>query len=121
MTRDDVLSHLYIFHKPENIDPLQKWIGSYNLYGLCLLQSSNGFFIELEQSDRPNPMLLRIYRNSKERSNLPYIRMLETGKYDLLVSKYYPKFEDFRHVIADYYRTRRFKLNIVKYLSRSVS
>ena len=43
------------------------------------------------------------------------------GKYDLLVSKYYPKFEDFRHVIADYYRTRRFKLNIVKYLSRSVS
>jgi hypothetical protein len=29
--------------------------------------------------------------------------------------------EDFRHVIADYYRTRRFKLNIVKYLSRSVS
>ena len=35
------------------------------------------------------------------------------GKYDLLVSKYYPKFEDFRHVIADYYRTRRFKLNIV--------
>lgn len=75
MTRDDVLSHLYILRKPENIDPLQKWIGSYNLYGLCLLQSSNGFFIELEQSDRPNPMLLRIYRNSKERSNLPYIRI----------------------------------------------
>jgi transposase len=43
------------------------------------------------------------------------------GKYDLLVSKYYPKFEDFRHFIAEYYRTRRFKLNIVKYLSRSVS
>lgn len=43
------------------------------------------------------------------------------GKYDLLVSKYYPKFEDFRHAITDYYRTRRFKLNIVKYLSRSVS
>lgn len=43
------------------------------------------------------------------------------GKYDLLVSKYYTKFEDFRHVIAYYYRTRRFKLNIVKYLSRSVS
>jgi transposase len=43
------------------------------------------------------------------------------GKYDLLVSKYYPKFEDFRHVIADYYRTRRFKLDIVKYLLRNVS
>ena len=43
------------------------------------------------------------------------------GKYDLLVSKYYPKFEDFRHVIANYYRTRRFKLDIVKYLSRIVN
>lgn len=43
------------------------------------------------------------------------------GKYDLLVSKYYPKFEDFRRVIANYYRTRRFKLDITKYLSRNVS
>ena len=43
------------------------------------------------------------------------------GKYDLLVSNYYPKFEDFRNVIANYYRTRRFKLNIVKYLSRIVN
>ena len=43
------------------------------------------------------------------------------GKYNLLVSKYYPKFEDFRNVIANYYRTRRFKLNIVKYLYRIVN
>lgn len=43
------------------------------------------------------------------------------GKYDLLVSKYYPKFENFRRVIANYYRTRRFKLDIVKYLSRDES
>jgi transposase len=46
------------------------------------------------------------------------------GKYDLLdllVSKYYPRFEDFRHVIANYYRTRRFRLDITKYLSRDVS
>lgn len=40
------------------------------------------------------------------------------GKYDLLVSRYYPKFEYFRHVIAKYNRTRRFKLDIAKYLSR---
>lgn len=43
------------------------------------------------------------------------------GKYDLLVSRYYPKFEYFRHVIANYYRTRRFRLDIAKYLSRIVS
>lgn len=43
------------------------------------------------------------------------------GRYDLLVSKYHPRFEDFRQAIAKYYRTRRFELNIVKYLSRNVS
>ena len=43
------------------------------------------------------------------------------GKYDLLVSRYYTKFDDFRHVIAKYYKRRRFKLDIVKYLSRNVS
>ena len=40
------------------------------------------------------------------------------GKYDLLVSKYYPKFTDLKSSISKYYRTRRFNLNIVKYLSR---
>ena len=43
------------------------------------------------------------------------------GKYNLLVSRYYPKFDDFKHVIANYYRTRRFRLDIAKYLSRSMS
>ncbi|HXW12239.1 MAG TPA: hypothetical protein VD694_05710 [Nitrososphaeraceae archaeon] len=43
------------------------------------------------------------------------------GKYDLLVSRYYPRFEGFKHVIANYYRTRRFKPDIAKYLSRNMS
>jgi hypothetical protein len=43
------------------------------------------------------------------------------GKYDLLVSKYYPKFVNLRRAIANYYRTRRFKLDILKYLFRDVS
>jgi transposase len=40
------------------------------------------------------------------------------GKYDLLVSKYYPKFTDLRRAITAYYRTKRFNLDIVKYLLR---
>jgi transposase len=40
------------------------------------------------------------------------------GKYNLLVSKYYPSFIDLKSTIAKYYRTRRFNLNIVKYLLR---
>ena len=43
------------------------------------------------------------------------------GKYDQLVSRYYPRFDDFRRMIANYYKTRRFKLDISKYLTRDVS
>ena len=43
------------------------------------------------------------------------------GKDDLLVSKYYPKFFNLKSAIANYYRTRRFKLDINKYLFRKDS
>ena len=43
------------------------------------------------------------------------------GKYDLLVSKYYPGFDDLKSSIAKYYRTRRFNLDIVKYLLRKLN
>ena len=38
------------------------------------------------------------------------------GKHDLQVSKYYPKFTDLKSTISRYYRTRRFNLDVVKYL-----
>ena len=41
------------------------------------------------------------------------------GKYDLLVSKYYPKFTDLKSRISKYYRIRRFNLDVVKYLLRT--
>ena len=40
------------------------------------------------------------------------------GKYDLLVSRYYPRFTDLKSAVAEYYRTRRFNLDIVTYLLR---
>ena len=43
---------------------------------------------------------------------------LRQGKHDLLVSKYYSQFTDLKSTISRYYRTRRFNLNIVKYLLR---
>ena len=43
------------------------------------------------------------------------------GKDDLLVSKYYPRFLYLRNVITKYYRTKRFHLDITKYLLRNVS
>jgi transposase len=43
------------------------------------------------------------------------------GKYDLLVSKYYPEFIDLKSSISKYYRTRRFNLDIIKYLLRKMN
>jgi transposase len=40
------------------------------------------------------------------------------GKDDLLVSKYYPSFTNLKAAITGYYRTKRFNLNIAKYLTR---
>ena len=45
----------------------------------------------------------------------------DKGKTDLPVSKYYPKFLNLKNAIANYYRTRRFKLDITKYLFRKDS
>ncbi len=43
------------------------------------------------------------------------------GKDDLLVSKYYFSFTNLKTAITDYYRTKRFKLNIAKHLFRDAS
>jgi transposase len=43
------------------------------------------------------------------------------GKYDLLVSKYYPRFLDLKSAIGEYYRTERFNLDVTRYLLRDVS
>jgi transposase len=40
------------------------------------------------------------------------------GKDDLLVSKYYPRFTNLKAAITGYYRTKRFNLNISKYLMK---
>jgi transposase len=43
------------------------------------------------------------------------------GKDELLVSRYYHELPSLKDAISNYYRTRRFKLDIMKYLFRNVS
>ncbi len=45
MTREDVLSYLDKSRKPEDEDPLHKWIGSYNIRCVILFRFSNGCII----------------------------------------------------------------------------
>jgi transposase len=46
--------------------------------------------------------------------------MWNIAKHDLLVLEYYSSFEDFRQKISNYFRTKRFGLNMRNYLLRSV-
>ena len=40
------------------------------------------------------------------------------GKYNLLVSQYQPSLSNLKNNISKYYRTRRFNLDILKYMQR---
>ena len=38
MTREDLLTYLNSFRKPENDDLMHKWIGTYNMFRINLIQ-----------------------------------------------------------------------------------
>jgi hypothetical protein len=72
------------------------------------------------------------YRSSKVKKHLEeskgVIRGLSAveecwkkGKDELLVSRYYSKFRNLKKTIAEYYRTKRFRLDITNYLLRSIT
>ena len=42
ITREELLAFLDSLRKPETVDPLHKWIGSYNLYSIQLMLSGSG-------------------------------------------------------------------------------
>ena len=54
--REDVLSFLDCFRKPESVDPLHKWIGTYNLYNVLLTQFFKWlYYPNLPSKSRPKP------------------------------------------------------------------
>jgi hypothetical protein len=68
MTRQDVISFLDRLRKPETADPLHKWIGTYNLYGIYLLRFFKWLYHPVEPNKRPTlrgGILPNIHRGSK--------------------------------------------------------
>ncbi len=56
ISRDDVLSYLDSLRKPEVIDPLHKWLGTYNLYRMLLMRFFRWFYYQdIEPNKRPKP------------------------------------------------------------------
>ena len=59
ITRDDLISFLDSFRKPENIDPLHKWIGTYNTYRMYLTRFFKWlYYPDIEPDKRPKPEVI---------------------------------------------------------------
>ena len=54
MTREDLLSFLDSYRKPDSVDPLHKWIGNYNLYRIHLMRFFKWlYYPDIEPDKRP--------------------------------------------------------------------
>jgi integrase len=80
------------FRKPETVDPLHKWIGTYNLYGICFLRFFKWlYYPDVEPNKRTKPPVV---------DNIPQLKRKEQSVYkpsdlwsqedDLLFLRYCP-------------------------------
>jgi hypothetical protein len=66
--REDLLSFLDSRRKPESIDPLHKWIGTYNTYRIHLMRFFKWlYYAHVEQKKRPKPAVVE---------NIPVLEVL---------------------------------------------
>ena len=96
ITRQDVINFLDKYRKPESVDSLHKWVGTYNNYCITLLRFFRWLYApDIEQKKRPKPACME---------NIPQIRRKETSTYkptdlwteedDALFYKYCPYSRD---------------------------
>jgi integrase len=76
MTRDDVISFLESFRKSETVDPLHKWIGTYNTYQVHLVRFFRWLYApDIEPSKRPKPTAV---------ANVPKLKRREARPHEIL-------------------------------------
>lgn len=73
MTREDIVSYLNSLRKSNEIDPLHRWIGTYNLYVTNLVRFFKWLYNPtLEPRQRPRPEVL---------NNIPTLKRKEVSIY----------------------------------------
>jgi hypothetical protein len=96
INRDNIITFLNSFRKSEKIDPLHKWIGTYNRYLIVLTR----FFRwldnpTLEPKQRPKPWLVHSIQQLRRREQSIYKPTdLWTRQDDLLFLKHCPSIRD---------------------------
>jgi integrase len=96
ITRDELLSFLDIYRKPEDIYPLHKWIGTYNLYRIQLMRFFKWlYYPNVEQKNRPKPSVIENIPQLKRKEKSIYKPTdLWTAEDDSLFLKYCPNPRD---------------------------
>jgi hypothetical protein len=58
--RDNIIAFLECYRKPESIDPLHKWIGSYNVHRIYLMRFFKWlYYPDIEPDNRPKPNVIQ--------------------------------------------------------------
>ena len=96
MTRKDLLSFLDSYRKAENVDPLHKWIGTYNLFRMQLMRFFKWlFYPDVEQKKRLKPLVIENIPQLKRKEKSIYKPTdLWTSEDDSLFLKYCPNPRD---------------------------
>ena len=96
VTREDILSFLDSFRKIETVDPLHKWIGTYNLYRIELMCFFKWlYYSDIEQDKRPKPSMIENIPQLKRKEKSIYKPTdLWTPEDDSLFLKYCPNTRD---------------------------
>jgi hypothetical protein len=96
ITREDLLSFLDSFRKSENIDPLHKWIGTYNIFRIHLMRFFKWLYSPgVEQDKRPKPSVIENISQLKRKEKSIYRPTdIWTTEDDQLFLKYCPSARD---------------------------
>jgi integrase len=92
VTRDDIISFLDSYRRPESADPLHKWIGTYNLFRIYLLRFFKWlYYPDIMTDERPKPEVVEHIPQLKRKEQSIYKPTdLWTAEDNLLFLKYCP-------------------------------
>jgi hypothetical protein len=95
IAREDLLLFLDSLRKAEAVDPLHKWIGTYNLYRIHLLRFFKGLYSpDLEPEKRPKPEVVQNIPLKRKEKSIYKPTDLWTQEDDSLFLKYCPNLRD---------------------------
>ncbi len=92
ITRDNLLLFLDSFRKPESVDPLHKWIGTYNITRIHLARFFKWLYSpDIEPAKRPKPSVIgNIAQLKRKETSIYKPSDLWTEEDDFLFLKYCP-------------------------------